>query len=80
MRKVSSHIFSLGSILIIEQSTNEEVNQSTAELRASGAVLERLRDWETSFTIMLTDIRALAIRLFSTECNTDHSDLNNAGL
>ena len=56
MRKVSSHIFILFSIVIIEQSTNEEVNESTAEIRATAAVVERLRDLETSFTIMLTDI------------------------
>ena len=69
MRKVSSHIFILFSIVIIEQSTNEEVNESTAEIRATAAVVERLRDLETSFTIMLTDI----LRLL-TECKCDLSE------
>ena len=56
------------SIIIIEGSTNKEVNESTAEIRATAAVVERLRDLETSFTNMLTDLLGLL-----TECKCDLS-------
>ena len=67
MRKVSSH-FSILFSIIIEKSTSTEVIESTAEVRATAAVVERLRDLETSFTNMLTNL----LRLL-TECKCDLS-------
>ena len=66
--EVSSH-FSILFSIIIEKSASTEVNESTAEVRATAAVVERLRDLETSFTNMLTDLLRLLI-----ECKCDISE------
>ena len=52
----------------IKGSSSTEASEKVLEIRATAAVVERLRDLETSFTKMLTDL----LRLF-TECKCDLS-------
>ena len=68
MRKVRKNL-SISFSIFLQGSTSTAVNESTAEIRATAAVVERLRDLETSFTNMLTDL----LRLL-TACKCDLSE------
>ena len=64
----ASDVINFFLYIIIEGSTSLEANESTAEIRATAAVVKRLRYLETSFTNMLTDLLGLL-----TECKCDLS-------